>query len=247
MHTHTHAELYVFLSGKGIYHIEGSEYSLEPGDILLMRPGESHYIEIDPCESYERIVVWFNTDLFSVLDRENVLMLPLSRRKAGTLNMYRRSDFQNQGYLDCILSMVSGDADPIKIFVNLINILQQIGTAFKEKLGTDDSHETPEQKIIAYINENLDQKLDLQSICERFYISRAQLCRVFRRATGTTVGKYITVKRLYACRQSILNGEPIGKVCQMYGYREYSTFYRAYLRQFGHSPIHDSQSVKKQK
>lgn len=109
MHTHTHAELYVFLSGKGIYHIEGSEYSLEPGDILLMRPGESHYIEIDPDVSYERIVVWFNTDLFSVLDHENALMLPLFERKAGTLNMYRRNSFRNEGYLDCLFGMVNGE------------------------------------------------------------------------------------------------------------------------------------------
>ena len=42
MHNHTTMELYCFLRGRGVYHIEGSEYPLESGDVLIMRPSESH-------------------------------------------------------------------------------------------------------------------------------------------------------------------------------------------------------------
>ena len=51
-----------------------------------------------------------------------------------------------------------------------------------------------------------------------------------------TVAKYISVKRLLACRQLIQEGEKPSKVYAAYGYRDYSTFYRAYTRQFGQSP-----------
>jgi mannose-6-phosphate isomerase-like protein (cupin superfamily) len=43
MHTHENHELYYFLSGRGVYRIESSEYPMRPGDILIMRRAESHY------------------------------------------------------------------------------------------------------------------------------------------------------------------------------------------------------------
>ena len=44
MHTHDEVEIYMLLSGHGIFHIEGTSYPLSPGDVLVMRPAESHYI-----------------------------------------------------------------------------------------------------------------------------------------------------------------------------------------------------------
>ena len=52
MHTHEWCEVYYFSEGKGTFKIEGSSYPLESGDILLMRPLESHYIDIDPSHRY---------------------------------------------------------------------------------------------------------------------------------------------------------------------------------------------------
>ena len=48
MHTHTLFEIYCFLRGKGIYHVEGSKYNLQSGDVLLMRPGEAHFLSQIP-------------------------------------------------------------------------------------------------------------------------------------------------------------------------------------------------------
>ena len=45
MHTHETYELYSFMSGKGIYRVEGTPYPLKYGDVLIMRPAEAHYID----------------------------------------------------------------------------------------------------------------------------------------------------------------------------------------------------------
>jgi mannose-6-phosphate isomerase-like protein (cupin superfamily) len=37
LHTHEKAELYYFVSGAGVFHIEGSDYPLQSGDLLLMQ------------------------------------------------------------------------------------------------------------------------------------------------------------------------------------------------------------------
>ena len=235
MHTHTYAEVYYFLSGRGTFHIEGTAYPLSQGDILLMRPAEAHCIEVDPQIPYERIVINFDTSLFSAIDPEGALIRSFFSRKAGTMNLYHRKDFCDAQYDATLQGMLQSNGDRTVILAHLILLLQQISRIFSDRPMQEDSG-TVEQAIIQYINKNLHKELNLQLLCEKFFISRAQLCRRFQKATGTSVAKYISVKRLLACRQLIQEGEKPSKVYAAYGYRDYSTFYRAYTRQFGQSP-----------
>jgi AraC-like DNA-binding protein len=237
MHTHTYTEIYCFLSGKGTFHIEGNEYPLAVGDVLIMRPAEAHCIKMDPSVPYERIVINFDAAILSSLDPDNILSKPIFDRTPGTLNRFRSSDFTDNTYMDCLINMVTDHEDQrIVILINLIQLLQKLGAVYKTQNTKIPPETTLEQQIVQYINRHLHDHLDLEFLCEHFFISRAQLSRMFKKATGTSVGKYINVKRLIACRQLILKGDKPTKVCVAFGYRDYSTFYRAYVQQFGISP-----------
>jgi len=233
LHTHTSAELFCFLSGSAVFYIEGSGYRLSPGDILLMRPAEAHYIETDQSLPYERIIVNFDTRAFASLDPESTLLRPYYDRKAGKRNLYRAADFGEQEPAACLMRMLAS-GERLVILAELILLLQQIGSLFDRE--TDALPDTIEYRIIRHINKHLDQELSIQELCERFYISRAQLCRRFQKATGTSVGRYVTAKRLIAARQLLLDGEKPTEIYTACGYRDYSTFYRAYCQTFGHSP-----------
>lgn len=231
MHTHTTMEIYCFLSGKAKYHVEGSEYILTSGDILLMRPAEAHHIELDPSEDYERICVNFEATLFDTLDPEGTLLRPFYQREAGTRNLHR--GFTDNRHLTLLRHMLNAQ-DRLTVLANLILLLKQIELCFQEEFQI--LPQTPEYRIMHYINSNLEQELSLQALCDRFYISRAQLCRLFRKSTGTTVGKYISAKRLIAARQKLLEGKKPSEIFTACGYKDYTTFYRAYFRYFGHNP-----------
>ena len=96
--------------------------------------------------------------------------------------------------------------------------------------------DTVDQRIPRYINNNLATPLALEHLFVRFFISRAQLCRRFRKATGTSVAKYITAKRLIRAQQLIRSGSKPTEVFSVCGFQDYSTFYRAYSKYFGYSP-----------
>ena len=91
-------------------------------------------------------------------------------------------------------------------------------------------------RIIRYLNKHLEQPITLEDICHRFYISKSQLCRVFRAATGTTVRQYLTIKRLVKARQLIEAGERATHVSLQCGFNDYSSFYRAYSKHFHCAP-----------
>ena len=80
MHTHDNVEVYMLLSGHGIFHIEGNAYPLTPGDVLVMRPAESHYFELTAEVPYERMVINFNLDAFKGIDPDGTLIRAIVER-----------------------------------------------------------------------------------------------------------------------------------------------------------------------
>lgn len=235
MHTHTTAELFYFVAGRAVYHIEGSSYELQPGDILLMRPSEAHYIEQDASLPYERICLNFEPEILEALDPENTLLRPYYDREAGKRNHYRTAGTDSEicrGYLESILKA----EDRLKAIANLILLLQHLGVIFAKSSQPGAQPDTLEYRIVSYINRNLDKELSVQELCDRFFISKAQLCRRFKKITGTSVGKYITAKRLIAAQNLLRQGKKPTEVYGACGYQDYSTFYRAYVQYFGYSP-----------
>ena len=59
---------------------------------------------------------------------------------------------------------------------------------------------------------------------------------VFKEQGGISVHQYILKKRMQASREAILGGENISQVYERFGFRDYSSFYRAFRREYGMSP-----------
>ena len=95
------------------------------------------------------------------------------------------------------------------------------------------------EKAIGYIKEHLTEDLSLDSLCEKFYISKAQLNRNFKRTTGTTVWSYIQTKRLLLAKEMLGNGYNPVKVAANCGFNDYCSFFRAYKTKFSVSPKND--------
>lgn len=239
-HAHSNAEILYILSGKGTFHIEGQSYELKSGDLLITRPLEAHYLEIKSSVPYERIVVSFHPELFQPLDPDGYLLRPFMERKAGHLNQYHSADMGDASYGQWIRGMVQHcDNERLNIITQLMPLLNRIGRAFGPLARKNAENGSIESEIIRYINNHIAENLNLPKICEKYYISTAQLCRRFKKATGSTVNEYITTKRLLLARKLLSIGEKPVAVYEKCGFNNYSTFYRAYIRYFGHSPKSD--------
>lgn len=236
MHTHESYELYYFAGGSGIYRVEGTPYPLECGDILIMRPAEAHYIDITDNRPYTRLSVNFKPNLFSNIDPNGRLLAPFNNRKIGTFNRYRTENFKSDASSAFIKNIMTDSTDRrVQTITNLLPLLNEISLAFVSLTETE-INKSLDSRIIGYINRHLSEDITLDDICDRFYISKTHLCRIFKKATASTVGEYITVKRLVNARQLILSGTPPTKAYLQCGFRDYSVFYRAYKKNYGISP-----------
>lgn len=239
MHNHMRYEIYYFISGKGHFYIEGSEYPLHRGDLLIMRDTEAHYISLDKDMPYERLAMHFNPEFVRTFDASGALLAAFENREAGRANLFRGTDFQNDTYIRLLENMLNTEEESrgLQLKSNLIALLNEIRIAHErgaEHPGP--GKETLAFSIISYINVHLFESLSLDEICSLFFISKAQLCRIFKKTTGTTVWGYITAKRLMAAQSMLAGGTPATEVYSRCGFNDYSVFFRAYRKQFGCTP-----------
>ncbi len=233
MHTHEWCEFYHIIEGTGNFKIEGSSYALQTDDVLIMRPAEAHYIDIDPFRPYTRLAVHFDPALLQQIDPNGILLRPFFDRPAGKRNLYRALPPPFNTLLQCLTA--PGADRRVQILTHLLPLLCEIAQSH----GADDGEyerETVDYKIIRYINEHLFDPLCPDDICRRFFISKAQLYRLFKNAVGTTVWDYITVKRLVAARRLIRAGSTAAEAAARCGFNDYSAFYRAYKKKYAHAP-----------
>ncbi len=244
MHVHNLNEIFLFISGSASYLVEGNEYPLLPGCMLLIRESESHAINFIADEPYERYVIQFssNLPLLDALDPEKRLLLPFYDRPLGMGNMYEPSELGHNSVLTYMKTMCRGKDDyerRTSLLSHFPCLLQDILTAYRRK-NTSEKHlrdTMPEAEIVAFINEHLFEELTVPLIASHFYMSVSQLERIFKRATHSSVWHYITVKRLSAARTRIEGGMSAALAGAECGFGDYSSFYRAYTKEFGTSPV----------
>ena len=245
MHTHTELELFYFISGKASYRVEGTIYPLEPGDILIMSMAETHSLVLEGGVPYERISVHFSPELLTETLNSR-LLAPFMERVLGAGNRYPAKELPEAFIRPCLDRLfTSGAADGESgVLAYLLPLLQELHNIWQKR--TPAAEEETQQlgsRLVAYINRHLTELDGLQQLEQQFFLSQSQINRVFHRFTGSSVWEYVQIKRLFAARQLLYTGVAPNRAAAACGYREYSTFYRAYKKRFGHAPQQDLRTV----
>lgn len=246
-HRHNFYEIYYLLSDQVDYAIGNHEYPMKKGDILLLPPGLLHYpsdMHISPGNNYARIVLWCNIDFFEtfahvdpsinhmwdvVVNNGSYHIRPTPGASSHLydhflrlLDEQKREAFASKGMTYSIL---------MEIFVLINRIVRE-----KKNLGKHRPLENLFSNIISYIHAHLTEELSLTILAQQFFVSKGYISRIFKDYMGIPVHQYILSLRLEGCRQAIQSGAPITTAAELYGFHDYSSFYRAFRSAFHVSP-----------
>ena len=239
-HYHDFHKIIVFISGKVTYHIEGKAYHLKPRDILLVSQGAIHKPEIDPSVPYERYIFWIRDDLScqelnTCFQKANDRSFNLVRADSALQERLKdllpeiEQTLQNKHFGDTVLR--NALFTQFMIYINRI-FLRTSSSPDKKTYSSD----TQVEQLLKYINRNLSENLSIDQLANRFFFSKYHMMRKFKNETGYTIHNYITSKRLLMARSLISQGMPVMKAAQASGFHDYTTFVRAYKKQFGKAP-----------
>ena len=247
-HAHNYHEIYCFLSGQGYYTVEGHDYPLVPGCVLIMRDGEVHKLHISAHCPYERITLHFSPRLLNEYQRKT-LLTPFLERPLGSGNILLPSPDLDK-VVDMLRRISDKDTSPEEnrdlILAYLPAILYEITQISREERSAKEmTDKTPlVGRIIDYINQDPVAVKSMDDVTEKFEASQVYLNRIFRQSTGMSIWEYVLLKRLTLARQAIRNGTPATTAAEMVGYAAYSSFYRQYIKFFGTTPEKEKQSFR---
>ncbi|MBE6754368.1 MAG: helix-turn-helix domain-containing protein [Ruminococcaceae bacterium] len=255
LHHHDFYEVYFLVSGDVNYVIEGRNYSVLPGNMMIVSPRELHQAHIEPdMAPYERYVLWIDpkllerlstesTDLTRCFDISSPGYSNLLYLSSGERSMVRSlmeeilSETENTGYGAEL--MQSSMLTQLMILVNRIAAkgdARSDDMTYSSRVVTD---------VINYVNIHYGEQLSLDDLAERFFVNKYHLSHEFNRHVGTSVYRFIQKKRLQIARQLLAQGQKPKKVCSECGFSDYTCFYRAFRSEYGIAPREFALSVNR--
>ena len=242
-HYHEFYKLLFFVSGKGGYFVEGKRYSLTPGDIILIGKQCVHRPEFEPGVPCERIILYISPEF---LLRESSSSCQLADCFSKEYDHVLRPSEKIRKTLFSIVSNIEQELSSKRYGKEIVStgmllrLMVEIARSIFHKEVQKPAPMLPKSKrmldIMHYLDSHLTEDINIDTLAEKFYISRFHMMRRFREETGTTIHSYISDHRLMLARDLISQGIPATEVCFQCGFGSYSSFSRAYGKFFGTTP-----------
>ena len=249
-HAHDYYECYLFIEGDITMEIfsgkdKSEKVKMYPGDLMIMPPGIKHHaIMDDPSKSYQRLVFWISRDCCNSLLKESVdYMYLMQKAEAFHQYIYHLAPAQFhlvESKFFRLLEEISSEryGSAAARHLCLCDLILTINrTIYDEEHKTGGSDELSLfQNILSYVESNLQEPLSLDDISGKFFVNKYYVAHLFKDTLGISLHQYIIKKRLDACRSAIVGGEGISAAYEKFGFRDYSSFFKAFRKEYGMSP-----------
>lgn len=243
-HTHDYYEFYLFLEGDLDLEISGHARPLHPGDMVLVPPGVSHHALMHSSDRpYRRFVLWVSQEYAARLLKESPDYVFLMQRAATSGRCYYHfyeAEFSSiQSRLIRLLEEFHSNryGRNAAVYLALNDLLLYMNRIIYERehpvvSGSGDLM----QEITLFIDEHLTEDLSLDVLADHVCLSKYYIAHYFKDNLGISIHQYITKKRLQSCSEAIAAGSDITRTFDEYGFRDYSSFYRMFRKEYGMSP-----------
>lgn len=257
-HAHDYYECYLFLEGDVTMEImknsgECERYKMTPGDLMIVPPGIKHHALMHESDmNYRRFVFWISRDCCNDLLKESVdYMYLMQRAEAFKKYIYHLASaqfHQVESKFLRLLEETKGERYASDAFrhICLCDLILTINRIIYDEdhrqAGGDEL--TLFQNILGYVENNLEETLSLDDVAGEFFVSKYYVAHLFKDTLGISLHQYIIKKRLSECRDAIISGGSITTTYERFGFRDYSSFFKAFKKEYGMSPK-DYQNVYK--
>ena len=246
LHTHDYYEFYFYMEGSVDFEIGDRRKALSAGDFVIVPPDTPHRaFVVDPSLPYRRFVFWISSDFARQLGERfpDFAFLADYMLRKGHRNIFHCDLVSFNAILSKVLQLLEEIHSErflrsAVVEIRVEDLLLHLCRTVHDKVmpASGKTILNLHQRIMEYINDNPEEDIRLDSLAERFYVSKYHIAHTFKENYGISVHQYLLKKRLSACRDAILMDEKISEACLTYGFKDYPSFYRAFRKEYGMSP-----------
>ncbi len=251
VHDHPSYELLYVVSGQVEFFIAGHVFAVGGGTLLTFPPGVMHGVLVRTDSPYERYTLHFDPQVLS-MERRRLLLRSMPSDLLGVATVQQGQNavwekMESSGVLRMLEAMEGlRGTDPEMLSelmpIYLEGILAALIPHAAKKRSSPTAPSRPLdqlEQIISWVDQHYTESISLESLAEKFFLSKGYLSTLFRQATGSSVKDYVRARRMAHVRLLLASGMNASQAASRVGFSDYTTFYRAYMRSFGHAPSHD--------
>ncbi len=214
--------LHYVVSGRGSFSTGGKSYSVGPGQIFVIRPGETTFYQASQTEPWYYIWVGFELGLpLPKALKQDVLTLP---RAEPVFSGIRELSQVQEGREYSLCG---------KIW-ELFSLLEQDTAG-----GSSHSHSSDlyVNKAKTYLETEYMREISVAGLARQLNLDRSYFSKLFKKATGKSPQRYLTDLRLEKAAKLLREyGKTPGEAASASGYPDVFSFSRMFKRRYGVSP-----------
>lgn len=247
-HIHDAVEFLYIRQGSYTARVDGTEYALHPGDLILFCANSIHHVATGPSADNNYYVIKI---LPSVL-----MHLAPQGKAAGYLLRFTL----NRPGQKCLWTRAELEAD-VKILSVLNSLLEEKASGsygseaiIKLKMAellllilradAPQRPDVPEPEItgrifaaMGYVRGHFSEDIDEQKLARELGLSYSYFSRCFQRVTGMRFRQYLNTVRIDRAEQLLLTTDlPVTQVASLCGYNHVSYFISVYRKRKGTTP-----------
>ena len=248
VHRHHFIELVYILRGKSVQRIDGVEYPVTRGNLLLINESQQHSMRCQPGTSYINILMKpqiISESLRDIGNAFSLLMLTDFSEFKTTVdrsNCCIRFEGNERDRLELLLHWLlqelSNDDSGVDLMLRsglnmvLIQVFRKMALPMRPaNTGIDHS-------LLAYLKDHCHQKLSLEDVAEHCGYDPSYFSRLFKRSTGRNFTAYIADCRLErACMLLEDTQQSVDSVIMACGFSDRTKFFRQFAALTGMTPL----------
>jgi AraC-like DNA-binding protein len=222
---HPYYEMLIISKGNVTYSDNKGVSKVSDKSIVFTKAYEVHNPSVNTTQYYERYRLSFEKTLFESLFRDSDMidkLLSVSYKKGiGDLDF---DEVMNE-FRRLLAEVKKNDSDKLRECIHLLSLLVKCEDA---RPRDDLSEQNYIADVIDYVKKKYSEHLTAQDIATRFFISRGKLMYDFKSYCNMTLLEYITLTRIDAAKELLLEGYSVAAASEKCGFSTPSYFIKVF-------------------
>lgn len=246
-HTHDFAELVYTLGGTGVHIVDGTEYRVRGGDMLIINYGQSHtvipegslhYVDIMLKPEYLDKALSGIKDLFLILRLHSFSDFSDTAKRDNVFLHFGARERQRMEFLLEWTAEEQKSAHPATDAVLHSSLTLLLSLVFRRMAENQNSRLCINDRLLQYIKQNCGGKISVSELARHCGYTAEHFSRLFKAYCGRTPLEYITECRVIRAKE-LLSGtdKHIEEIYADCGFSSRTAFFRHFSEKVGTTPL----------
>lgn len=247
-HFHPEYEIYYLVEGERYYFIEKETYHVKAGSLVFINRNQIHKTASLDKNPHDRILLEIEeepiSDYFAFA--RTVSFPDFFAEHWGVLYLDEEERKKTEALLSAIVKEMQDKslAYEFLILQKLSELLllalrkRQKSPEASDRLPVQSPKHDKVQEVAGYLLSHYTEDESLDSLANRFFLSRSYLSRIFREVTGFTVNEYLNIQRIKAAQGYLKSSSlSITEISGSVGYESITYFEKVFRKYNDCSPL----------